>query len=146
MLYTLHHRWVYILYIIVVCLYTLHHRWVLFIYSTSSLGVVYILFICKWCSIADSSWLRYDTSEYYISSETEDIDKTWYEARDWCMQNGADLASILSDGETKQISSWVSHFVQVGLQCKQVTSWTSHLQVPCKQITSWVSHLYTGTM
>ena len=37
----------------------------------------------------------------------EEIDYTWYEAREWCMSNGGDLASFHTTDEQTFVTDWV---------------------------------------
>ena len=52
-------------------------------------------------------WTPYGSYEYYISQVAEEIEYTWHNARDWCMANGGDLASIHNADEHAFITGWV---------------------------------------
>lgn len=52
-------------------------------------------------------WVEYDDRCYYITQNVEEADFTWYEAQNWCMENGGDLISIHTYEETELVYSMV---------------------------------------
>ena len=58
--------------------------------------------------IAVRGWQKYNGYQYYISTLPDEIESTWYEAREFCMQQGGDVASILNEAEVTQVTTWVS--------------------------------------
>ena len=54
-----------------------------------------------------ANWRVYGGYEYYITQYAEEIDYTWYEAREWCMNNGGDLASFHTTDEQTFVTDWV---------------------------------------
>ncbi|XP_064597162.1 LOW QUALITY PROTEIN: macrophage mannose receptor 1-like [Liolophura sinensis] len=54
------------------------------------------------CGGPDSKWKYYRGMCYFVSVSDK---KTWYEARDWCHQNGAHLTSIHSKTENDVLTS-----------------------------------------
>ena len=47
----------------------------------------------------DNRWDEFQGSCYYISTGTD----SWYGARSWCMENGGDLTSILTEEEQDHV-------------------------------------------
>ena len=55
-----------------------------------------------------AQWEPFEGHEYYYSSLHAEIDRMWFDARDFCMSHGGDLASIHNDGERDFIFGIVS--------------------------------------
>ena len=68
---------------------------------------------------ADTDWWPFSGNCYYVSDGENK--KTWYQARDYCMLKGGDLASIHSNEENTQILRLVSAIEMLKKLCATVT-------------------------
>ena len=60
------------------------------------------------CFDGNAVWRSHGSDEFYVSQVAEEIEYTWHQAREWCMNNGGDLASIHSAEEHAFITDWVN--------------------------------------
>ena len=51
----------------------------------------------------EDGWLAWQDHCYYVSFKNDR--RTWFDARSYCLSQGADLASILTEGENSYIES-----------------------------------------
>ena len=55
-----------------------------------------------------AQWEPFEDHEYHYSSLHAETDRMWFDARNYCMSHGGDLASVHTDGERDFIFSMVS--------------------------------------
>ena len=60
------------------------------------------------CYDGTVEWRSHGSDEFYVSQVAEEIEYTWHQAREWCMNNGGDLVSIHSAEEHAFITNWAS--------------------------------------
>ena len=52
-------------------------------------------------------WKGYGDDCYYFSTEADETDLTWHDARGWCQQNSGDLISVRGMGEEQFVQDTV---------------------------------------
>ena len=60
----------------------------------------------------ESGWEQYGGSCYYVGTTNQGAALfSWHAARDWCMQRGADLATITSKEEADYVTNYVREII-----------------------------------
>ena len=67
----------------------------------------------------DNGWLTYDEHCYFMSNDASLLDFNWHQARDYCLQEGGELASIHSQEEQDFIIHMVIITANVNYQKRQ---------------------------